>query len=90
MSEFFWGGNLTALMHLSDGVLGAHCALLLLLSDHLKSLVETTLCCGTTQVTQEQFDPALFSKVVLPEVSFAALAAAKDLIYKGCCQLEKV
>jgi len=61
-----------------DGVLKAHCALLLPLSDHLKSLVEAaSSCCGPVQV-------------FLPEVSFSAMAAVKDLIYKGICQLEKV
>lgn len=32
----------------------------------------------------------LMFKVILPEVSFAATAAVKDLIYKGVCQLKKV
>jgi len=69
--------NPDLLLVTKDGVMEAHRALLFPLSENLKSLVEATSCCGPAQA-------------VLPEVSYAAMAAVKDLVYKGVCLLEKV
>ena len=60
-----------------DGSLGAHRGLLLPLFKPLRLLVGATGCCGTAQV-------------VLPDTSLAAMAAVKDLLCEGCCQLDTI
>jgi len=60
-----------------DGALGAHRGILLPLFKPLGVLVQATGCCGTAQV-------------MLPDTSLAVMAAVKDLLYKGCCQLDMV
>ena len=58
-----------------DGAVGAHRGLLLPLLQPLAVLVQATGCCGTAQL-------------MLPDSSLAAITAAKDLLYNGCCQLD--
>ena len=60
-----------------DGALGAHCGILLPLSQHLGGLVQATGCCASAQV-------------ILPDTSLAAATAVQDLLYKGCCQLDNM
>ena len=47
--------NIPNLMLLQDGVLGAHCALLLPLSGYLKGLAAAASCCGSVQVLQFKY-----------------------------------
>ena len=61
-----------------DGALvGAHRGILLPLSQHLGGLVQATGCCATAQL-------------ILPDTSLAAASAVKDLLYRGCCQLDNL
>lgn len=60
-----------------DGSLGAHRGLLLPLFKPLRLLVQAAGCCGTAQV-------------MLPDTSLAVMAAVKDLLYEGCCQLDTI
>jgi len=75
-----WGGWAGAphdlLLVTEDGIVEAHCNMLLPLSRHLATVVETLAYTGPTQV-------------VLAETSIKAAAAVKDLIYTGACSLEK-
>ena len=58
-----------------DGVLGAHCGILLPLSQYLCGLVQASgCCCGPAQL-------------ILPDTSLAVMTAVKDLLYRGFCQL---
>ena len=58
-----------------DGALGAHRGLLLPLFKPLGCLVQATGCCSPAQV-------------ILPDTSLVAMTAVRDLLYRGCCQLD--